>query len=149
MTGKKQLSLLIRSLLSMLIGLCVVQCGVKQPAVQNKKFANPVADHTRFTDPCSSCHESTRLGATKDLVTVPHGFGRDCAECHEYLATGPSWGPKAYTHNPTPKACLGCHSLPGEMSKFGKTTAHGGGQLRGDCAPCHQDGTGWDVKQNK
>ncbi|MCX6130945.1 MAG: hypothetical protein NTX25_18045 [Proteobacteria bacterium] len=114
----------------------------------NAKFASPTPDHSRFTEPCSSCHESTRLAATKDLVTVAHGFGRNCGECHQYDAKAPTWAPLSYSHKPTPTACLGCHSLPGEAAKF-KATAHNSGQLRGDCAPCHQDGTAWDVAKNK
>lgn len=141
---KKLLHVILACFTGLFVSLLLSQCGVKQPKVENPKFASPAADHARFTDPCAACHEYRRLPATKDLTVVAHGFGRECSECHQYLATGPSWSPKTYSHSPTPPACLGCHSLPGEMEKY-NPAAHSNGQLRGDCAPCHKFGTQWKV----
>ncbi|MDQ3234162.1 MAG: hypothetical protein M3Q07_20340 [Pseudobdellovibrionaceae bacterium] len=145
MAGKRLLSVVLLCLSGFFLSLGVSQCGVKQPKVENSKFASPVADHARFTDPCAACHEFRRLPPTQDLTLVAHGFGRECSECHQYIATAPSWTPKAYSHSPTPPACLGCHNLPGEAAKFSKPAAHGNGQLRGDCAACHRFGTQWKV----
>jgi hypothetical protein len=142
---KKLLRVVLACFSGLFVSLLLSHCGVKQPKVENPKFASPAADHARFTDPCAACHEYRRLPATQDLTVVAHGFGRECSECHQYLATGPSWSPKAYSHSPTPPACLGCHSLPGEMAKFAKPAAHSNGQLRGDCAACHRFGTQWKV----
>jgi hypothetical protein len=144
MTLEKLLRVALACFSALFFSLSLSQCGVKQPKVENSKFASPVADHARFTDPCAACHEYRRLPPTQDLTLVPHGFGRECAECHQYLATGPSWTPKFYSHSPTPPACLGCHSLPGEAQKF-NPAAHSNGQLRGDCAACHKFGTQWKV----
>jgi hypothetical protein len=144
MTGKSAGKLLFLILVGFMGSLFLPCCGVKQPGVTDTRYSSPAADHARFTDPCAACHENRRLSPTIDLVTVKHGFGRECAECHQYVAASPNWKPKAYTHIPTPPACLGCHSLPGESAKF-KPTAHSGGQLRGDCAACHRFGTQWKV----
>lgn len=146
MTGKRLLSVLFLCLSGLFVSLLLSQCGTKQPKVENKLYSTPYANHLRFTDACASCHEYRRMPPTKDLVTVPHGFGRECAECHQYATTGtPSWTPKFYAHNPKPAACLGCHSLPGEATKF-NANAHAPNQtLRGDCAGCHQFGTKWKV----
>ncbi len=144
MTPRKPLHLLWASVSGILISFSLPGCGVKQPKVDNPKFSSPAADHARFTDPCGACHEYRRLPATKDLTVVAHGFGRECAECHQYVAASPSWTPKTYSHSPTPPACLGCHNLPGEMAKF-NPAAHSNGQLRGDCAACHKFGTQWKV----
>jgi hypothetical protein len=141
---KKLLHVVLACFSGLFVSLLLSGCGVKQPKVDNPKFSTPAADHARFTDPCAACHEYRRLPATKDLTVVAHGFGRECSECHQYLATGPSWTPKSYSHSPTPPACLGCHSLPGEMAKF-NPAAHSNGQLRGDCAGCHKFGTQWKV----
>lgn len=145
MTDKKLLQVIFVCISALFVSLLLSQCGVKQPKVENSKFASPVADHTRFAVGCGSCHEYRRLPPNQDLTAVAHGFGRECAECHEYVATAPTWKPKFYAHNPTPPACLGCHSLPGEAAKFNPAAHVPNGQLRGDCAPCHRFGTKWKV----
>ena len=144
MTGKSVRKLLFLVLTVLMGSLFLSQCGVKQPGVTNLQYSSPASNHLRYTAPCSECHEFRRLSPTIDLVTVKHGFGRECSECHQYVATLPNWKPKPYSHSPTPSACLGCHSLPGESAKF-NATAHSSGQLRGDCAACHRFGTQWKV----
>lgn len=130
-------------LIMMLAGLGH-SCGTKQPGVVDTRFNKPLTDHTRFTAPCASCHEETRLPASADIdiktglaLTVPHGFGRSCDGCHQYDPAAPSWRPVVHLHTPADVSCFGCHTLAGEAATH---------PARGDCISCHAFPT-WKVGQ--
>jgi len=112
--------------LTIFIVLSITDCGLQKPGV-NPAFVEPRADHGRFTDPCSSCHEDTRPKTNDNVV---HGYGRDCGECHRFsLQT--FWRPfPVFSHNPPPTDCLACHA-----TKRPQTETH---PPRGDCFSCHR-----------
>lgn len=127
---------------SVLLGVLLAACGGKQPQIADSRFKLPTVDHTRFTDPCATCHESTRLPSSDELqlgspVKVAHGLGASCgqANCHVYNPTT-LWKPIAFTHNPAPTSCWGCHAVTRET---------GGHEARGDCVSCHVYKANWKV----
>ncbi len=130
-----RVAFIFKALLTLvLLALASGKCGTHQPGVADQRFDKPAADHTRFTAPCATCHEETRFPANVDIdakgaaLTVAHGFGRSCGECHEYAKAAPSWLPTAHTHTAADVSCLGCHYLASEGNPH---------TPRGDCVSCH------------
>lgn len=128
-------------IVSALLAALGAACGGKQPQISDTRFKLPTVDHSRFTDPCASCHESSRLPPSAELqagvpINVAHGLGASCgqANCHVYNATT-LWKPVAYTHNPAPTSCWGCHAVTREA---------GGHAARGDCKTCHVYKADWN-----
>lgn len=105
-------------------------CGNRRPTVDDSyataQGGDIAAQHLRFTDPCSNCHENNRPAA---VLGVAHGFGRDCRECHEYDTTT-VWKRLYFAHSPDPAECMGCHA-----NDRPNTATH---PKTGDCQPCHK-----------
>ena len=103
-------------------------CSAKQPGVNNPIYQEAQFLHTiEFKTDCMRCHEKDRpLPSEK----VAHGYGSDCADCHETSDKKAGWRPpKPFTHNPAPATCLGCHA-----SKRPKAPH----PVSGDCVSCHK-----------
>lgn len=114
----------MRALILLLLALSAGCAGDRTPTPA-ANFESAIPDHTKFTDPCSTCHESSRYPLVDNVV---HGFGRDCAECHAYTPTTP-WKPLPFSHFPKPKECLGCHPKDRPAAPHVQVL---------DCAGCHK-----------
>lgn len=99
-----------------------------------------LAIHTPKPASCINCHEAKR-------PTPTHYAKQDCVSCHSY----PSFKNAAFSHNPTPTTCEGCHARPttvglraypnqGPPAAFdpNNPAEPGSGHYRGkDCVNCH------------
>ena len=123
---------------SLLLWTFVSACGSKQPAVVDEGLKNPTSSisHVNLTSKCAECHEPDREPDVVDLVTVKHGLGADCSDCHSFPAFA-TIKAEVKAHSPAPTYCLGCHDLVKEKAPHVK---------RGDCYPCHQFGANWTPK---
>jgi len=110
-------------------------CG-KKPAVEEEGLKNPFDNigHVNFLGDCADCHETERKAPAVDLnITVAHGFGKDCSECHTFPVFG-NLKAELIAHNPPPTQCMGCHN------RITENTQH---PPFGECASCHRFTSGW------
>jgi hypothetical protein len=127
---------------ALLLGMLIVGCGGNQPKVvgEAQKNTSTSISHVNLTSNCSDCHLQDR-GAdsvdidskTGDPLTVTHGLGADCSECHAFPSF-PTIIQKAKLHSPAPSVCMGCHSRATTMAQHA---------ARGECATCHRFGAAW------
>ncbi|MBC7532389.1 MAG: hypothetical protein H7318_12490 [Oligoflexus sp.] len=120
---------------SLLLWTLLSACGNKQPTVVDESQKNPKSSisHVNLTSNCAQCHEPDRKAPAVDLVTVQHGLGADCSDCHAFPVFTVIKA-EAKTHVPPPKACMGCHD---------RVTAKTSHVARGECAGCHRFGAAW------
>ena len=114
----------------------LIQCSGRQPREEREAFKSHTIDHTRFTKPCTSCHETDRPslaiadGKDSDELTEDdiHGYGGNCVLCHEYDEDKP-WKTVSFDHPKKIETCLSCH----ETARPSRSSH----PQDGDCQNCH------------
>lgn len=124
-------------LLTLLWHLVIVSaCQVSRPQA-GKTSEQPSFEHAKFVQTaCTECHEKDRPEA---FLTVPHGGGKNCEQCHvskDEKNDLTHWLPRrSYSHKPDPTACFDCHIKERPDTKTHPKT--------GECVGCHKHGPIW------